>query len=153
MKVSKQKSRDLARLAALVRQMQVGMLTTLEADGSLRSRPLQTVEVDAEGRLWFFTEAHSPKSERAEAADHQVNLSYADPRDRDFASISGTARVVRDPERMRALWTPRLERWFPRGLEDPDLALLEVRIDKAEYWDEPRDENVKIATLAPQHQA
>ena len=153
MKVSKQKSRDLARLAALVRQMQVGMLTTLEADGSLRSRPLQTVEVDAEGRLWFFTEAHSPKSERAEAADHQVNLSYADPRDQDFASISGTARVVRDPERMRALWTPRLERWFPRGLEDPDLALLEVRIDKAEYWDEPRDENVKIATLAPQHQA
>jgi general stress protein 26 len=151
MKVSKQKSRDLARLAALVRQMKVGMLTTLEADGSLRSRPLQTVEVDAEGRLWFFTEAHSPKSERAEAAGHQVNLSYADPRDEDFASISGTARVVRDPERMRALWTPQLERWFPRGLQDPDLALLEVRIDKAEYWDEPRKENVKIATLAPQH--
>jgi general stress protein 26 len=151
MKVSKQKSRDLARLAALVRQMKVGMLTTLEADGSLRSRPLQTVEVDAEGRLWFFTEAHSPKSERIEAADHQVNLSYADPRDEDFASISGTARVVRDAERMRALWTPQLERWFPRGLEDPDLALLEVRIDKAEYWDEPRNENVKIATLAPQH--
>jgi len=25
---------------------------------------------------------------------------------------------------------------------------LEVRIDKAEYWDEPRDENVKIGTLA-----
>jgi general stress protein 26 len=153
MKVSKQKSRDLARLAALVRQMKVGMLTTLEADGSLRSRPLQTVEVDAEGRLWFFTEAHSPMSERAEAADHQVNLSYADPRDEDFASISGTARVVRDPERMRALWTPRLERWFPRGLEHPDLALLEVRIDKAEYWDEPRDENVKIGTLPAQHQA
>ena len=144
MKVAKQKSPDLARLAALVRQMKVGMLTTVEADGSLRSRPLETVEIDREGRLWFFTQASSPKSAQIEAHDHQVNLSYADPRDEDFASISGTARVVRDADKMRALWASRLERWFPRGLDDPDLALLEVRIDKAEYWDEPRSENVKI---------
>lgn len=149
MKVAKQKSEELARLAALVRQMKIGMLTTIEPDGSLRSRPLETVEVDGEGRLWFFTQAHSPKSARAAAGDRQVNLSYADPRDEDFASISGTARVVRDVERMRELWTANLDRWFPRGLEDPDLALLEVRIDKAEYWDEPRNENVKIGTLAP----
>ncbi len=149
MKIAKQKSGELARLAALVRQMKIGMLTTIEPDGSLRSRPLETVEVDREGRLWFFTQASSPKSARAEAGDHQVNLSYADPRDADFASISGTARLVRDAERMRELWVPSLDRWFPRGLQDPDLALLEVRVDKAEYWDEPRNENVKIGTLAP----
>jgi len=148
MKVAKQKSEALARLAALVRQMKVGMLTTIEADGSLRSRPLETVEVDPEGCLWFFTQAHSPKAARAQAADHQVALSYADPRDEDFASISGTARVVRDEDRMRGLWSRDLERWFPRGLEDPDLALLEVRIDKAEYWDEREGDNVKIGTLA-----
>jgi len=152
MKVAKQKSQALARLAALVRQMKIGMLTTIEADGSLRSRPLETVEFDPEGRLWFFTEAHSPKSERAQAGDHQVSLCYADPRDEDFASISGTARVVRDEGKMRALWNSGLERWFARGLEDPDLALLEVRIDKAEYWDEPRRENVKIGTLTAQDQ-
>lgn len=152
MKVAKQKSRELARLAALVRQMKVGMLTTKEADGSLRSRPLETVEIDPEGRLWFFTQAHSPKSARAQAGDHQVALAYADPRDEDFASISGTARVVRDEDRMRGLWNSDLGRWFPRGLEDPDLALLEVRIDKAEYWDEPARENVKIGTLPAQNE-
>ena len=36
---------------------------------------------------------------------------------------------------------------------DPDLALLQVRIDKAEYWDAPHHENVKISTLAAQNQA
>ena len=108
------------------------------------------LEVDAGGRLWFFTQAHSPKAIEAEANSHQVSLAYADPRDEDFASISGTANVVRDREKMQALWHSSLERWFPRGLEDPDLALLEVRIDKAEYWDEPREQNVKIATLPPQ---
>jgi len=150
MKVEKQKSQELARLAALVRQMKVGMLTTIEPDGSLRSRPLETCEVDAQGRLWFFTQAHAPKSLEVQQ-ENQVSLSYADPRDEDFASISGTARVVRDREKMRALWTGGLARWFPRGLEDPDLALLEVRIDKAEYWDAPSNENVKIGTLPAQN--
>ena len=138
MKVAKQKSQDLARLAALVRQMKVAMLTTIEPDGSLRSRPLHTLELDAAGRLWFFTQVP--------ADGRQVNLSYADPRDEDFASISGTAHVVHDREKIRALWTKDLEPWFPRGVDDPDLALLEVRIDKAEYWDTPRHENVKIST-------
>jgi general stress protein 26 len=150
MRVEKQKSAELARLASLVRQMRVAMLTTIEPDGSLRSRPLHTVELDQAGRLWFFTHAHSPKSAEIEAHDHQVNLSYADPRDEDYASISGTARLVRDQEKMRELWMAPLETWFPRGLEDPDLALLEVRIDKAEYWDQPHSENVKIATNAVQ---
>jgi general stress protein 26 len=150
MRVEKQKSAELARLASLVRQMRVAMLTTIEPDGSLRSRPLHTVELDQAGRLWFLTHAHSPKSAEIEAHDHQVNLSYADPRDEDYASISGTARLVRDQEKMRELWMAPLETWFPRGLEDPDLALLEVRIDKAEYWDQPHRENVKIATNAVQ---
>jgi general stress protein 26 len=150
MRVEKQKSAELARLASLVRQMRVAMLTTIEPDGSLRSRPLHTVELDQAGRLWFFTHAHSPKSAEIEAHDHQVNLSYADPRDEDYASISGTARLVRDQEKMRELWMAPLAAWFPRGLDDPDLALLEVRIDKAEYWDQPHSENVKIATNAVQ---
>ena len=148
MKVEKQRSEELARLASLVRQMKVAMLTTVEPDGSLRSRPLETLELDREGRLWFFTQAHAPKSAEVQAGDHQVNLSYASPRDEDFASISGTARIVRDRERMQKLWSASLEPWFPKGLEDPDLALLEVRIDKAEYWDQPRRENVKISTGA-----
>ena len=150
MRVEKQKSTELARLASLVRQMKVAMLTTMEPDGSLRSRPLQTVELDRAGRLWFFTHASSPKSAEIEQHDHQVNLSYADPRDEDYASISGTARLVRDKDKMRRLWSADLGRWFPSGLDDPDLALLEVRIDKAEYWDEPRHENVKIGTLSAQ---
>src|SRR4051812_2460849 len=104
MRIAEQKSPELAKLASLVRQMKIGMLTTIEPDGSLRSRPLETLEIDGEGRLWFFTLASSPKSAEIEAHDRQVNLSYADPRDEDYASISGTARLVRDEQKMRTLW-------------------------------------------------
>jgi general stress protein 26 len=39
------------------------MLTTEEADGSLRSRPLATLQLDSEGHLWFFTALTSGKVE------------------------------------------------------------------------------------------
>jgi hypothetical protein len=27
--------------------------------------------------------------------------------------------------------------WFPNGKDDPDVALLRVSLEKAEYWDSP----------------
>ena len=38
---------------------------------------------------------------------------------------------------MEALWSKWVEVFFPKGLDDPDLALLRVDIEKAEYWDSP----------------
>ena len=48
-----------------------------------------------------------PTALKAEANGHQVSLSYADPREEDFASISGTAQVVRDEEKMKSAAVPR----------------------------------------------
>ncbi|HUF80964.1 MAG TPA: pyridoxamine 5'-phosphate oxidase family protein [Burkholderiales bacterium] len=165
MKVERQATEELDRLAGLIESIKVGMLTTIGPDGSLRSRPLQTLEMDAQGRLWFFAEAQSPKTEEMEAHDHQVCLSYADSGRMSYVSVSGTGRLVRERERMRELWTPLLKAWFPRGLDDPSLGLLEVRLDKAEFWDSPgsatlrmsgRVDNVKTAgprTAAPGDEA
>jgi len=153
MKVERQATPELQRLAGVVERVGVAMLATLGPDGSMRSRPLHTVELDAQGRLWFFTEADAPKSAEMDAHDHQVCLSYADPGGDLYASVSGTGRVVHDRSRMLERWTPRLETWFPRGMDDERLALLEVRIDKAELWD---GENVKTSgprTAAPGDEA
>ena len=31
----------------------------------------------------------------------------------------------------------RCKVWFPKGKEDPEVALLEVTVKQAEYWDAP----------------
>jgi general stress protein 26 len=49
---------------------------------------------------------------------------------------------------MRKLWTPWVEPWFPRGLEDPDLALLCVHVEEAEYWDAPQSRMQRMLGLA-----
>ena len=145
-------AQDFAQLKALIEDIKIGMLTTTDDDGTLRSRPLQTVDVDDDGTLWFFTSGSSPKVAESSADAGRVNVSYANLPKYDFVSVSGTATLSRDRARMKAMWTKWIEAFFPKGLDDPDLALLEVRIDKAEYWDEPRNENVKIGTLPAQNQ-
>ena len=128
---------DFARLKELIEDIRIAMMTTRDADGSLRSRPLQTLRCADEGTLWFFTSASSAKVEEAAAGGWQVNLSYANPGKMDYVSISGHATLSRDRELMKALWNKWVEVFFPKGLDDPDLALLRVDIDKAEYWDSP----------------
>lgn len=136
MDVQQQAHGELQEVAHLVKEIKFAMMTTEEEDGTLRSRPMSTMQMDAAGNLWFFTGLDSPKVE--EAHHHrQVNLSYARPDKQDYLSVSGVVEVVRDKEKMRSLWTPWIKPWFPNGLDDPNLVLLKVAITEAEYWVAP----------------
>jgi len=126
----------VTKLAELIRGIRFAMLTTLAPDGTLHSRPMATREDDFDGVLWFFTGADSGKSHEI-ADDARVNLSYGDPDGNRYVSVSGTARTLRDPVKAKELWNPLLKAWFPKGLEDPNLALLKVTVTAAEYWDGP----------------
>lgn len=138
-----EKKDAVAQLAELIQGIKVTMMTTVEKDGCIRSRPMWTQNTDFNGELWFFTHDATPKVEEVRG-DHHVNLSYADStRDR-YVSVSGTGRVVRDQAKIHALWDPSLKAWFPKGVEDPDIALLCVRVEKAEYWDTPNKHMVQL---------
>ena len=122
------------KLGAMIKDIEFAMLTTAEPDGTLRSRPMATQQVEFDGVLWFFTHAHAPKVEEIER-EHHVNLSYAKPEDQRYVSVSGLARLVRDRKKAEELWNPAYKAWFPKGLDDPELALLKVNVTQAEYWD------------------
>jgi general stress protein 26 len=141
-------TQDLAALRALVERMKVTMLTTVDPSGGLRSRPLHTLELDDGGRLWFFVSASSAKVDEVLSGEGRVGLSYADQGKMDFVSITGRGELVRDRERMKALWSPWVKVWFPKGLEDPDLAMLCVRIEQAEYWESPGSAVKRLYALA-----
>ena len=127
----------LETLRDIVNRTKVAMLTTQGTDGLLRSRPLQTLQADEQGRLWFFVSASSRKIDELQREHGNVCLAYADTAKQDYVSISGRGEIVRDRARMKELWSPWVKVWFPEGLEDPDLALLCVQMEKAEYWDSP----------------
>jgi general stress protein 26 len=135
---------DIEKIRELIKDIRFAMLTTVDEDGSLRSRPMATQKAELDGDLWFFTSAGSSKVDEVQH-DQRVNLSYAAPDDNTYVSLSGTAVLVRDPAKMKELWNPALKAWFPKGLEDPEIALLRVRVEKGEYWDSPSSKMVQLA--------
>ena len=128
---------DLKKLRDLVKDIDFCMLTTIDQRGDLHSRPMSSNgEIDQNGDIWFFTGAFSHKVSEIDNAP-RVNVSFADPQNQNYISITGRARLVRDRKKIDELWQPQFQMWFPEGKDDPNLALLRVTIKKAEYWDSP----------------
>jgi general stress protein 26 len=129
------KQEKIQKVNDLIKGIKIAMLTTVnKSDGSLHGRPMSTQQVEFDGDLWFFTQANSPKAAEI-AKDQQVNVAYAG--DHRWVSVSGTAQILEDKAKMQELWNPIYKVWFPDGLEDPNLRLLKVTVNKAEYWDTP----------------
>ena len=128
---------DLEKLRELVKEIDFCMLTTVDETGDLRSRPMSSNgDIDPDGDIWFFTSASSHKVSEIEKLP-KVNVSFADPDNQHYISISGTAQLVRDRNKIEELWRPEFKMWFPEGTDDPDIALLRISLEKAEYWDSP----------------
>jgi general stress protein 26 len=139
------KTRDEAieKLNGLIKDIDFAMLTTVDTDGVLRSRPMSTQEAEFDGTLWFFTSDKTHKVEEIER-DNRVNASYAEPKDNVYVSVSGMASIVKEKAKMEELWNPILKAWFPKGLDDPNICLLKVDVEQAEYWDSPSSTLVQI---------
>lgn len=125
---------DIATLDKLMKQTKFGMLTTLSSEGSLHSRPMTLQEFDFDGDLWFFTGRNSKIAQDLEG-NSEVCLSFSKPEDSIYISVSGRAELVENPEKEKQLWNPIYSAWFPEGLNDPNLALLRVRVKSADFWD------------------
>jgi general stress protein 26 len=125
---------DVATVAKLIKDAKIAMLTTIGPDGSLVSRPMGVQDVDYDGDLWFFADADSHKVHEIEAGS-PANAAFADSTS--WVSVSGSADVVRDLAKLKELWGPTADAWFPDGPETPGVVLIALRGETAEYWHAP----------------
>jgi general stress protein 26 len=126
----------IEKIRGLLENMKICMLTTVRPDGSLHSRPMAMQQIEFDGDLWFFTARDTDKAAEVDAK-HYVNVSARSDDKQSFVSLSGQAFVVDDKAKAAELWNPIYKAWFPEGLDDPQLALLRVEAQTAEYWDSP----------------
>ncbi|GAA3573056.1 pyridoxamine 5'-phosphate oxidase family protein [Microlunatus spumicola] len=134
-----------AKVADLASDIKFAMLTTVDADGELVSRPMAHQEVEADGDLWFFSSRDSRKVEHVRSNPHvAVTLASSST----WVSINGSAAVVDDVEKAKELWSVDMEAWFPQGPEDPSIVLIKVSGETAEYWDGPGGRVSSVLSLA-----
>ena len=133
----------VAKVAELIKDINIAMLTTEAEDGLLHSRPMATQKTEFDGTLWFFTGLSTGKVSEIDW-NPEVNLSYAEPKDTRYVSVSGSAEILHDRAKMSELWSDIYKAWFPQGLDDPDLCLMKVEVTFAEYWDVPSGKMVQV---------
>ncbi len=127
--------------------MRFAMFTTRDHHGHLISQPMTKQQVDAEGALWFFTRTTTELWENI-AHEPEVNLSFADPDDSNWVSVSGRAERVVERAQVHALWNPMVQAWFPTGPEDEHVVLVRVMPHAAEYWDANDSKMVRMFAMA-----
>ncbi|MBD2864943.1 pyridoxamine 5'-phosphate oxidase family protein [Paenibacillus oceani] len=114
----------------LIKGIDTAMLTTVSDEG-LVSRPMKTQEVEFDGDLWFLTKKDTGKFHEL-LRYRQVNVSYAG---KSFVSIRGEAELVESSEKVKQFWSPAYEELLETTYDDPNIVLIKVKAETAEYWD------------------
>ncbi len=136
-----QPTEDVTKVAELIKGNTIAMLTTVDADGTLMSRPMALQDVEFDGDVWFFVE-RSSRIVAQVTANPQVNVAIGSGST--WVSLSGSASVVDDPAQKREQWDASVSAWFPQGPDSPQISLLHVEGASAEYWNTPGG---RIATM------
>lgn len=137
------------RLWEMIKDIRFSMFTTRHSNGHLHARPMTTQNrsMGENASLWFFMALDSePVADLM--ADPVVNVVYADTSADSYVSVSGNAAVVEDMAMKEKLWSKMAQAWFPAGHTDPNLALVQVKIQHANYWDVKESKVVQLFQMA-----
>jgi len=124
---------EFRNIAKMIRDIQIALLTTVDREGRFHARPVQTLGIERDRSLWFFTDIRSEKAFEL-ARDVRLGLGYADPKRRKYLAVAGTGRMLRDATKARELWTVEQRAYYPGGPEDKHLVLLRVQVEQVEFW-------------------
>ncbi len=126
-------------LHALLKEIEIAMLTTHRADGHLVSRPMALQKAAPGADLWFVTASDAGMVEELRADPH-VNLAFYKDRTREYVSITGTAVLSQDRALIHQLYAPDWKVWFEDeggaydgSPDDPRLMLIGVTVDSARF--------------------
>src|SRR5262249_3060203 len=139
------------QLIQLIDGIPIAILTTVRPDSTLHSCPMVVQALDDDGAFWFLTASNTEKVEAVRTMQ-RVNLSFSDGAGHRYVSVSGYCELVRDRERAKQLWNLSYKTWSPGGLEDPNLILLRIVVQEAEYWNSSSSQMLSITGFPNQLQ-
>ncbi len=130
------------RIADFIDETRLAMLVTQQDTESLSGRPLMIVNDEDsassgdEGvfplRLTFITNARNNLVAEV-GLRPSIGITMQSKQTQCF--LHGRAHITRDSQRLKRHWSNAHEIWFEQGVDDPDAVLLDVEVQRAEYWD------------------
>lgn len=135
------------KIGGLVKDIHICMMNTVGEDGAIESRPMAVQNTPFDGTLWFLTRGSSGKIGELQQ-DRQVTLTFANPSDQNYLTLKGKASVSSDRAKVKELWNEMYKAWFPKGPDDPEIAVLRVAVSDGDYWEASDSKLVFLAKYA-----
>jgi general stress protein 26 len=129
-----QKIDQRAKVYDILKGFSTAMFVTFGSGGSPGARPMHVARVEEDaGEIWFLTDRSGTLVEDLQKGATAL-LTFQNDNSA-YLSMRGWARIEDDRRHVKELWKEPYKVWFPRGPEDPDIALVVVGALDAEYWD------------------
>jgi general stress protein 26 len=119
----------------------IAMLITTTGS-EVHARPMGVTVKRAEDALYFLTNVDSAKAGEI-GANPSTTILFVDQSGQKYVSLRGHAEVQNNRAKIKEIWTPFAKAWWD-GPDDPDIRVVRVKPESAEYWDSPG----KIAAYA-----
>jgi general stress protein 26 len=132
---------QLEKIYGRLQKFDTAMLVTQGRDFVEHARPMGVAHVEKNCDVWFFT---ARVSEKVRELEHDRHVLLVFQKDHGvYLSITGRAQLVADPAKAAQYWKESYKTWFPGGVNDPNLLLICVKVNEAEYWDNTGFKGVK----------
>jgi general stress protein 26 len=127
-------ARNVDRAWELMKKIGFAMLVTRDGE-KIRSRPMSAYPEREENAIYFLTDARRHKDEEI-ARSPNVNLAFADAGSQKYISVTGSAALSNDRAKIKELFSTPAKAWW-NSADDPNIRVLKVTPDDAEFWDTP----------------
>ena len=127
-------------ISALLQTFDVCMMTTIDGNGDINSRPmLQNKEKEYDGYLYFFSLENTRKV--LDVSDiPTISLTYQDKEGKQFLQMHGEGEIINSTKEMAAHWDKNLDKWWPLQEHTKGMCMIKVKVAWARYWCQGSDE-------------
>jgi len=119
----------------LVERSAIAMVGTLDEDGAPRIVAMIVAEHDGMKTIWFSTNTSSEHVGQLER-DPRACVYFAQWAQEPWRGLTlgGRMEILRDRASRERLWEDGCERFYPKGIDDPDYTVLRFTADWAKFY-------------------
>lgn len=119
-------------------------LSYLDAQGFPTARAMLAPRRREGIRVFYLTTNTSSQKVSALRENPKASLYFVDARFFRGVSLGGIVEILETPEAKELIWQEGDERYYPKGVTDPDYCVLKFTAQKGRYYSNFKSEDFEI---------
>ena len=128
---------------ALATRSNIAMLGTIDSSGHPNIRAMIKMENQGLKEMWFTTNTSSRKIPQLKSSP-KACVYFVDLDKWMGVMLIGTVDILQDTESRHRCWREGFEKYYPKGVHDPDYSVLRFTALKGQYYHSLKIANFEI---------